>query len=192
MEQQQEQQQQQADATQGPAGQQQTGAAAGETPAGDAVTFEGWYKTLDTTAQGLVDDHIDGLKSALNAERNERKGVEKRLRELAKQAEGGQDIQAQLQQMTEAMAAANSQAAFFEAAHAANVRNLRLAWLAATDAGLVDKKTGAVDFGELRKVAPEVFAARTIPPADAGAGSQQNGVGRPSMNDFLRTAAGRR
>ena len=57
--------------------------------------------------------------------------------------------------------------------------------------GGLNKKTGEVDFDELRKVAPEVFATRTIPPADPGAGSRQNGVSKPSMNDFLRAAAGR-
>jgi hypothetical protein len=174
-----------------PETQQPTEAPASETPAEEAVTFDGWYKTLDATTQGLVDDHIDGLRSALNTERGERKTLEKRLRDLSKQAEQGQDIQQQLQQVTEQMAQASAQATFFEAAHAANVRNLRLAWLAATDAGLVNKKTGEVDFGELRKVAPEVFASRTIPPADPGAGAQQNGVSKPSMNDFLRAAAGR-
>ena len=187
-------QQQQAQA--GAAGsdnQQQTQAATqtGETPAAGDLTFDGWYKTLDAPIQGVVDDHIDGLRSALTTERSERKGLEKRLREIQKQAESGQDIQAQLQQVTEGMGEANAKVAFFEAAHAANVKNLRLAWLAAQDAQLVDKKTGAVDFGELRKVAPELFVTKAIPSANQGTGSQQDGVGKPSMNDFLRAAAGR-
>ena len=186
-----EQQQAQSGAS-GSDNQQQAQAAppTGETPAAGDLTFDGWYKTLDAPVQGVVDDHIDGLRTALNTERNERKGMEKRLRDIQKQAESGQDIQAQLQQVTEEMGTATAKVAFFEAAHAANVRNLRLAWLAAQDAQLVDKKTGAIDFNELRKVAPELFAAKTIPTGNHGSGSQQDGVSKPGMNDFLRAATG--
>lgn len=175
----------------------QQGGAADETSAqqqGKAEkqqTFEGWYKALPADAQGLVDDHVDGLRSALNTERGERKSLEKRLKEIQKQADEGGDVKAQLQQISDEMSAATARATFFEAAHAADVRNLRLAWLAANDAGLVDKKTGAVDFAELRKVAPELFATKTLPPANAGAGARQSGVAKPGMNDFLRAATGR-
>lgn len=187
-----EQQQQQG---QGEGTQQAVGAAAGETPAqqgeAGAATFDTWYKALAADAQGLVDDHVDGLRSALNTERSERKGLEKRLKEIQKQADEGGDVKVQLQQLSDEMSAATARASFFEAAHAADVKNLRLAWLAANDAGLVDKRTGAVDFGELRKVAPELFVTKVPPPANAGAGAQQNGVTKPGMNDFLRAAAGR-
>ena len=189
-----EQQQQQ---NQEEGAQQGAGAAADETSAqqqGEAEkqqTFEGWYKALPADAQGLVDDHVDGLRSALNTERGERKSLEKRLKEIQKQADEGGDVKAQLQQISDEMSAATARATFFEAAHAADVKNLRLAWLAANDAGLVDKKSGAVDFAELRKVAPELFATKTLPPANAGAGARQSGVAKPGMNDFLRAATGR-
>jgi hypothetical protein len=176
--------------------QQGAGAAAGETPAqqgeAETQTFEGWYKALPSEVQGLVDDHVDGLKSALTTERGERKALEKRLKEIQKQADAGGDVKGQLQQLSDEMAAATARATFFEAAHAADVKNLRLAWLAANDAGLVDKKTGAVDFAELRKVAPELFVSKAaVPPAHAGAGAKQSGVAKAGMNDFLRAATGR-
>lgn len=176
--------------------QQGAGAAADGTSAqqqGEAekLTFDGWYKTLAADVQGMVDDHVDGLRSALNTERNERKGLEKRLKEIQKQADEGGDVKAQLQQLNDEMSVTAAKAAFFEAAHAADVKNLRLAWLAANDADLVDKKTGAVDFAELRKVAPELFVTKVPPPANAGNGAQQSGVTKPGMNDFLRAATGR-
>lgn len=180
---------------QGEGAQQGAGAAADGTSAqqGEAekLTFDGWYKTLAADMQGLVDDHVDGLRSALNTERGERKTLEKRLKEIQKQADEGDDVKAQLQQLSDEMSAATARASFFEAAHAADIKNLRLAWLAANDAGLVDKKTGAVDFGELRKVAPELFVTKVPPPANAGTGAQQSGVTKPGMNDFLRAATGR-
>jgi hypothetical protein len=176
---------------------QKAGAAAGEMPdpqQGEAekqTTFDGWYKALPADAQGLVDDHVDGLRSALNTERSERKSLEKRLKGIQKQADDGGDVKAQLQQLSDEMTAAAARASFFEAAHGAEVKNLRLAWLAANDAGLVDKQTGQVDFAELRKIAPELFAGKTLPPAHAGAGAKQTGVAKPGMNDFLRAATGR-
>lgn len=188
-----EQQQQQ---NQEEGAQQGAGAAADETSAqqqGEAEkqTFDSWYKALPADAQGLIDDHVDGLRSALSTERGERKTLEKRLKEIQKQADEGGDIKTQLQQLSDEMSAATARASFFEAAHAAEVRNLRLAWLAANDAGLVDQKTGVVDFAELRKVAPELFAGKPLPPANAGAGARQTGVAKPGMNDFLRAATGR-
>ena len=174
---------------------QQADAAAGETPAeqqgkAEQQSFNRWYEALPADAKEMVDGYISGLKSALGNERSERKSLEKRLREIQKQAEEGEDIRAQLRQISDEMSAATAKASFFEAAHAAEVRNLRLAWLAANDAGLIDKQSGEVNFAELRKVAPELFMPR-IPSANAGAGAKQSGVAKPGMNDFLRAATGR-
>ena len=174
---------------------QQASAAVGETPAeqqgkADQQSFNKWYEALPSDAKEMIDGYISGLKSALGNERSERKSLEKRLKEIQRQAEEGEDVKAQLRQISDEMSAATARANFFEAAHAAEVRNLRLAWLAANDAGLIDKQSGAVDFAELRKVAPELFAPR-IPSANAGAGAKQSGVAKPGMNDFLRAATGR-
>jgi len=164
----------------------------GETPAADAapVTFETVYAALTPEQQEVLDGHIDGLKSALKGERDGRKSLEKQLRDLARSAEEGSTLRTQLDKLAADQASATAQTAFYEAAHQANVRNLRLAWLAANDAGLVDK-TGDVDFEKLKQVAPELFAAKTLPTANAGNGAGQAGARQPSMNDFLRAARGR-
>jgi hypothetical protein len=71
------------------------------------------------------------------------------------------------------------------------VKNLRLAWLAAQEYGLIDAKTGEADFAKLRQMAPELFAVKPTPTANAGSGAKQNGVadGR-NMNDWIRLASG--
>lgn len=181
-----------ADEQQQPTDAEQTGQ--GETPATDAkpVTFEDWYKTLGPDHQEVLDTHIDGLKSALKSERDERKAVERQLRDLAKQADEGSELRSQLDRMAADAQMATAKAEFFQAGHAANVKNLRLAWLAATDAGLVDAKTGECDFGKLKQVAPELFAQKpTLGGNNAGNGATQTGAAQPSMNDWLRSAAGR-
>lgn len=167
----------------------------GETPAGEQkqpVSFEDWYKTLEPQQQEAIDTYTDSLKSAIKTERDAKAGYEKKIRELIKQAESGSELRGELEKMANDVQVANAKAAFFDTAHAVNVRNLKLAWLAAADAGLVDMKTGECDFGKLKDVAPELFATRLAPTANAGNGAGQTGVREPSMNDFLRQAAGRR
>ena len=173
---------------------QEQGAQDGETPEAEAkqpVSFEEWYKGLAPDQQEAVDTHIDGLKSALKSEREERRGMERQLRDLAKKAEEGSELRAQLDKLAADQATASAKATFYEQAHGANVKNLRLAWLAASDAGLIDARTGECDFGKLKDVAPELFATKTAVTVNAGNGAAQNGVREPSMNDFLRAAARR-
>jgi len=182
-----DEQQQQADA-------EQTGQ--GETPATDAalpVTFETVYKALGTEQRGAIDAHVSGLKTALTDERTGRKELEKKLRELSRQAEEGSALRTQLDKLAEEQSTTTAKATFFEAAHDAQVKNLRLAWLAAQEYGLLDPKTGEADFAKPRQQAPELFAPKLTPTANAGNGAKQAGaVDGKSMNDFIRAAAGRR
>ena len=167
----------------------------GETPAADAapVTFDAVYKALGTEQRGAIDAHVSGLKTALTDERAGRKELEKKLRELSRQAEEGSALKTQLDKLAEEQSTTTAKATFFEAAHDAQVKNLRLAWLAAQEYGLLDAKTGEADFAKLRQQAPELFAPKLTPTANAGNGAKQAGaVDGRSMNDFIRAAAGRR
>ena len=165
----------------------------GETPsAPEALTFDAVYKALPEPQRSVIDGHTAGLKSALADERNGRKALEKQLRDLSRQAEEGSTLRAQLDKLAEEQANVTAQAAFFEQAHEAQVKNLRLAWLAAREFGLVDAKSGEADFAKLRQMAPELFAGKPTPQGNAGNGAKQEGVtaGR-NMNDWIRSAAGR-
>ena len=176
------------------AGEQAQDAQTGETPASEQpITFETVYKALPETQRGAIDAHVSGLKTALNDERSGRKELERKLRDLSKQAEEGSAIRAQLDKLAEEQATTTARATFFEAAHDAQVKNLRLAWLAAQEYGLIDARTGEADFGKLRQMAPELFAVKPTPTANAGSGAKQNGVadGR-NMNDWIRLASGRK
>jgi hypothetical protein len=151
------------------------------------VTFEGWLEKQDETVKGLLTSHTTGLKSALDSERKARGDAEKQIRELAKKAEKGSESEASLTKMADQLKALETQTGFFDKAHAAGVRNLRLAYLAASQAGLVSDR-GECDFSKLRTEYPELFVS--APPANAGSGTQAPPT-KTSMNDQIRRAAGR-
>jgi hypothetical protein len=170
----------------GPGSEQGGGNGGGGAPA----SFDEWLAGQGEEAKGLVTGHIGKLQSALSDERTQRRSLAKQIDDLSKQAEQGSQLRTQLEKLSADFEGASRKAAFYESAPA-EVTNLRLAWLVATDAGLLDEK-GRTDWAKLREAAPELFK-RVTPPANAGAGAKQAGVddGR-SMNAFIRAASGRR
>jgi hypothetical protein len=150
-------------------------------------TFESWYGSLDATTKQLIDDHTTGLRSALQKERDSSKMLEKQLRDAAKKLEAGSESEKQLTELANSLAAAQKQNAFNEEAHAAGVKNLRLAFLAASEAGLVDDK-GNCDFTKLKAQFPELFVK--VADGTAGSGTLTHPPAA-SMNDFIRRSAGR-
>lgn len=162
-----------------------------ETPAPqpENVTFEGWMDKQDETVKGLYTAHTNGLKTALDSERAANKTAQAQLRELAKKADKGSEFEAALTKQADQLNALEKQAAFQDKAHAAGVRNLKLAYMAAAQADMIDTK-GNCDFSELRKEYPELFLS---PPAPGNAG---NGTGNqvpkpPTMDQIILGALGR-
>ena len=157
---------------------------------GEIPTFEAWVAGQDETVKGLLESHTKGLKSALDAERETRKGFEKQIKDLAIKAEKGSDAEKQLSAISEQMEFENRKASFYEDAHAQGVSNLKLAFLVASTENLFDKK-GNVDFIQLKSKYPEVFAkpAPVLPKGNAGEGAQA--LPAQSMNDAIRKMAGR-
>lgn len=167
---------------------QQQAAAKTETP----ESFEKWLVDQPETVKELFDSHIDGLKSALDSERSGRKELEKQLKSLSKQAGEGSELKTQIDKLTTEMQQSDSRAMFYEGAHEAGVKNLKLAWIAAKEYDVQDRN-GNVDFVKLKSFVPELFATQTkvVPPANAGNGAGQVAAAQPDMNMFLRRATGR-
>lgn len=120
--------------------------------------FEAYLAKQAEPVKKLYETHTQGLKSALETERTSRKEAERQLRELAKKAESGSEAQKQLTDMAERMATTERMNQFYAAAHAAGVKNLRLAYLAASEAKLISEQ-GEVDFAKMKESYPELFAA---------------------------------
>lgn len=157
----------------------------------ESLSFDKWMASQPDNIKDLLDDHTSGLKSALDDERRERRALAARIKELSKTADAGSDLQKQLETLTGKMTETDAKATFYEGAHEAGVKNLRLAWIAAKEFDLIGKN-GAVDFAALKATAPELFAIKTPPPANAGSGANQgNGIVTPDMNRAIRALSGR-
>ena len=157
---------------------------------GETLTFETWLGTQDEKVKTLLDGHTKGLKTALDSERESRKDLEKKLRDLAKKAEQGSDAEKQLTEMADQIEAADRKADFYEEAHKAGVTNLKLAYIVATQDDLFDKK-GQVNFVTMKESYSELFGSPAKTKGNAGNGTNQSQQPKENMNTFIRRAAGR-
>lgn len=165
-----------------------------EKPEGDGqgLTFEAWVAGQDASVRSMLDSHTSGLKSALTSERDARAKLEKQLKDMAKSVEKGSELEKQLNDLITQHQQAQSQAEFYEAAHAQGVKNLKLAYVVATTDELVDSK-GRVNFDEMKKRYPELFGGLPGKPAgNAGTGTSEKLTPNHSMNAYIRAAAGRK
>lgn len=148
------------------------------------VNFDEWYKARPENERSLIDSHVSGLKSALDSERESAKTLRKQLKEIAATAEG--DAKKQIEKINADLEATASKAAFYEAAHGAGVKNLKLAYIAAKDLQLI-RSDGTCDMEKLKAECPELFAMKTTVDAGAGKGTGTPTGGGVSMNEWIRS-----
>lgn len=173
-----------------PTPEQNTTEANPEQTAAENVTFESWLAEQDDTVKNLYTAHTSGLKSALESERTAARDAQRQLRELAKKVEKGSELETALTQQADKLSTLEKQANFQDKAHAAGVRNLKLAFIAANQAGLVDDK-GGCDFAQLRTEYPELF----LSPPPKGNGGEGTGNPAPktqTMDQIIMSALGRK
>jgi len=159
-------------------------------------TFDQWLEAQPDDVRSLVGSNVSGLRNALDAERKSRKDIEKQLRDAARKLEDGSDHRKALEETAARLQATEQQAAFYDQAHAAGVTNLRLAFLAAQEAGLIEKdgRSGGIrcDFAAMQKQFPELFGRKAgLPPGHAGNGAGSERTPGDDMNALIRRAAGR-
>jgi len=119
--------------------------------------------------------------------RTERNDLAKQIADLSKKAEKGSELEKNLAEINGKFANLEIQSKFYDKAHAVGVSDLKLAYLAAKEAGLVNDK-GDCDFVKLKAAHPALFAA--APKGNAGDGTGTDG--KPfSMNELIRQKAGR-
>lgn len=166
---------------------QANGSQSGE---GETLTFEAWIEKQDDKVKSLLEGHTKSLKSALDTERGSRKDLEKQVRDLASKAEKGSAAETQLTALADKLSDSDRRADFFDAAHKAGATNLKLAYITAKEEDLFDKK-GNVDFVQMKKSFPELFASKRAPDGNAAEGTENNNNVAFDMNSRIRRQAGR-
>lgn len=153
------------------------------------LTYDNWMGQQTKEVQALVTGNVTGLKSALESERENRKGVESQLRTLAEQLEG--DHKEAIENMANQLDEVTLQNDFYEAAIAEGVNNPKLAFVVVKEYQLIDRK-GRVNFDKMRVDFPELFGI--VPKGSkggAGAGLNQEPESAKTMDKLMRKAAGR-
>lgn len=159
------------------------------------ITADKWLESLDEKSKAFYEENTAGLKSALENERTNAKGLTKQLKELQAKAEKGSELETKLAEVIKSQEATDRRAEFYEVAHSKGVTNLKLAWTAAANDESVQLRDGSVDFTKLQETYPELFAKKTAPTsAGSGAGTEPVQAKSPNQaaNDFIRQAAGRK
>lgn len=153
------------------------------------LTYENFMSQQTKEVQALVTGNVTGLKSALESERENRKGVEAQLRTLAEQLEG--DHKEAIENMANQLDEVTLQNDFYEDAIAEGVNNPKLAFVVAREYKLIDRK-GRVNWNQMRVDFSELFGI--LPKGSkggAGAGLNQEPESAQTMNTLMRKAVGR-
>ena len=152
--------------------------------------FQALYDGLEEGQRSLIDQHVSGLKNALTSERDATKRLDTQLGKLRGELEGNTEALKQLDTLQGSLQSSKTKASFYEAASQAGVSNLRLAWLAAQEDGLIDDK-GEVDFEKMETNYGPLFGeGASGADGHAGAGSSRKaGKGSKSMDELIRAKA---
>ena len=158
----------------------------GETP----PTWDSILEGLPEEAKGAYEQHTQGLQSALRAERQQRQDLAKQLREASSQLEAGSKARQDLEALQAQFEDAQRRADFATEAGSHAVSNVKLAYLAAQEFDLFDRR-GNVQWDELRNQAPELFTQPQPARGNAGSGTSAPPSQAQDMNAHIRRMAGR-
>jgi hypothetical protein len=148
--------------------------------------FEDWLKDQTDEIKSMFEEHVSGLKTALQSERDLRKDDLKELKKLRDLTEKGSDAESKLTGMVDKLENTELRVKFYESATDAGIKNLKAAFLLAQADGLVSKEK--IDFDGLKASYPEMFGSEPQPKGNAGEGSNQgNNTGKADMNEWIRT-----
>ena len=132
----------------------------GKIPEADNVTFEAWLDSQTDEIKNRFSQGTQGLRSALNAERDNTKSLSKQLKELQGAAEKGSDLEKQITALQAKLTESERHSAFIDGAEAAGCANAKAAYkLACADEELW-KRDGSPDWEAIKATAPELFGSK--------------------------------
>ena len=152
------------------------------------LIYKEWMGQQTKEVQALVTGNVTGLKTALESERENRKGVESQLRTLAEQLEG--DHKEAIESLANQLDDLTLQNDFYEDAIAEGVTNPKLAFVVAKEYKLIDHK-GRVNWDKMRADFSQLFGILSKgSKGGAGAGMNEEPQSADDFNKAIRRAAG--
>lgn len=161
--------------------------------ANDAFDFDTWLGEQPEHVRKGYEGKTQGLHSALQTERDQRKEIARQLKDLAPRAEKGSELEKALGETSTRLEQAEQRAAFYEDAIKPEIgcTNVKAAFLVASADNLF-KRSGEPDWAAIKAAAPELFGTRIkTPPGNAGSGNGSPPPAKVGMNEWIRAASGR-
>ncbi len=154
------------------------------------MDFDTWFDEQEDDIKAMVSGHVDGLKTALDSERDARKKLATDLKTAVSSSADDGEMRSKLEKMTADLGMATGRADFFAAGHKEGVTNLSLAYLAAQEGDLIGDK--GTDFKELKTQYPDLFSEQKRAAGNAGNGMAGGGApdGKETMDSLIRQSAG--
>jgi hypothetical protein len=154
---------------------------------------EEWYDSLDEPTRGVVDAYNVKLQNALKEERQQRKELQKQLKELAARPVDDTQWKSKIEEISGQLTEANLKASFYEsAAEQANLpaKRYAVAYKIAKIDGLISDD-GEVDWKALQEQHDYLFSAPTQETQQRKPGNAGSGIGgkpqpKRGMNDLIR------
>jgi hypothetical protein len=146
--------------------------------------FEQFLETQTDEVKEAYEQHVHGLKSALQSEREAHGRFEAQVKEVSGKLEA---TDATRQALEKASTETGVKVKFFDMAHKAGVTDLSLGYLAAQQDGLI--KPEGIDFGKLKENHPQLFVGKAVIPGNGGERNLPTGTGDSQINQAIRDAA---
>ena len=155
-------------------------------------TFESWFESQPDNVKTLINDHTNGLRSALKSERDNAKSLNSQLRELQSKADKGSELEQQLSSLQAKLTESERHASFIDGAQGAGCTNPKACYkLAQADAELW-KRDGTPDWEAIKETAPEFFQRKQTA-GGAGNGTDKDpnaGTKQHPMDVMMRKQLG--
>ena len=142
----------------------------GEMPNADNVTFEVWLESQPDEVKTRIEERTQGLRTALNSERDNSKSLSKQLKELQAAAEKGSELEKQLTALQSKLEESQRYGAFMDSAAGAGCSNAKAAYRIAKADDSFWKRNGEPDWDAIKAEAPELFGKKK-PEGNAGSGT---------------------
>lgn len=156
-------------------------------------TFEEWFESQPENVKSLISEHEKGLKSALNAERDNTKALSRQISDLQGAAEKGSELEKQLSTLQAKLTESERHANFIDSAAGAGCTNAKAAYkLAKADEDLW-KRDGSPDWDAIKETAPEFFRKLSNGSGNAGSGTDKApdaGSKMHPMDELMRRSIG--